>query len=46
MTLGVLKVAENAFAVGWGIFMAVGVGLFVWVVSHSIGVLRRLLDHE
>jgi hypothetical protein len=26
--------------------MMVGLGLFVWVVSHAIGTLRRWLDHD
>jgi hypothetical protein len=45
MFLALVAIGHNAFAVGWGIFMVVGVGLLVWVVSISIGSVRRLLDH-
>ena len=37
---------ENVFAVAWGMFISVGVGLMVCAVSHVIGSLRRLLEHE
>lgn len=44
--LGVLSAGVNSADVMVGFGMSVGLGITVWIVSHVIGVMRRLFDNE
>jgi hypothetical protein len=46
VVISVVKFGANVFAVGWGVFIGVGVGMFVWMVMQGFGAVRRLLDSE